>query len=500
MRVTNSMINKTSMKNMNTNKISVDALNTQMTTQKKINRPSEDPVIAIRALRLRSQLGEINQYYEKNIPDAESWLDLTSTALENMKTIVSEVYKQCVNGATDTLNEEDRDAILQNLQALRVQIYKEGNADNAGRTIFTGFKTSSQLTFERDEPDTSYEITEKMSFEDIQEKRYYSNQVTLPTDEAGVMQGVDLETEMPDEVVNFRMRLSYGSLTGTDGNTSDITLKYKGTNGQENTITATTRSYDQWMESGFEVGEDETLFIPETGEIVFGKNVSESLKGAKADISVEYSKTGFNEGEIRPEHYFDCTNYTDKNNVIEYKKENQEIAYTVSFNQTIVVNTQASDVFDASIGRDIDELTDTVKAAIAAHDKVKKLEEMKEQEQYSSPEMQAKLDEWLEAARKEATYMDDNMQKHYGKAVGDFQEYLDTISLAATDVGSKGDRLKLTKSRVSNQQMAFEKLKSTNEDRELSDIIIDFTAAYTAYQASLMASSKANQQTLLNYL
>ena len=81
MRVTNSMINKNSMKNMNTNKISVDALNTQMTTQKKINRPSEDPVIAIRALRLRSQLGEINQFYDKNIPVAESGLYLTSTAL-----------------------------------------------------------------------------------------------------------------------------------------------------------------------------------------------------------------------------------------------------------------------------------------------------------------------------------------------------------------------------------------------------------------------------------
>ena len=110
------------------------------------------------------------------------------------------------------------------------------------------------------------------------------------------------------------------------------------------------------------------------------------------------------------------------------------------------------------------------------------------------------MSQWLEAAEKEATYMDDNMQKLYGKAVGDFQGYLNDISLAATDVGSKGDRLKLTKSRVSNQQMSFEKLKSTNEDRELSDIIIDYTAAYTAYQASLMASSKANQQTLLNYI
>ena len=88
MRVTNSMINRNSMTNMNRNKVSVDAMNTQMTTQKKISRPSEDPVIAIRALRLRTNLSEINQYYTKNIPDAESWLELTETAIKNMKEIV----------------------------------------------------------------------------------------------------------------------------------------------------------------------------------------------------------------------------------------------------------------------------------------------------------------------------------------------------------------------------------------------------------------------------
>ena len=70
MRITNSMIRNNTSNNMSTNKGYVDTLNTQMSTQKKIDRPSDDPVIAIRALRLRSSLSEINQYYEKNIPDA----------------------------------------------------------------------------------------------------------------------------------------------------------------------------------------------------------------------------------------------------------------------------------------------------------------------------------------------------------------------------------------------------------------------------------------------
>lgn len=125
MRITNSMIRNNTSNNMSTNKGYVDTLNTQMSTQKKIDRPSDDPVIAIRALRLRSSLSEINQYYEKNIPDAESWLEVTETALKNMESILTDVYRQCVNGATDHLNESDRNTILTNLQKLREQVYAE---------------------------------------------------------------------------------------------------------------------------------------------------------------------------------------------------------------------------------------------------------------------------------------------------------------------------------------------------------------------------------------
>ena len=58
----------------------------------------------------------------------------------------------------------------------------------------------------------------------------------------------------------------------------------------------------------------------------------------------------------------------------------------------------------------------------------------------------------------------------------------------------------MIEARLSNQQLVTEELKSTNEDKEISDIIIEYTAAYNAYTASLMASSKINQQTLLNYI
>ena len=201
-----------------------------------------------------------------------------------------------------------------------------------------------------------------------------------------------------------------------------------------------------------------------------------------------------------------CGNITDAAKPVEYIKfENgkeiyQDINYVVAANQTLTVNTQASAVFDASIGRDVDAMIEAVKFAQDANNKVEELEKMQKMQEYSSDDCQAALEDWIAAAKKERDYADDNLQKLYNSYIGNFDDYLQKVNLANTDLGSKGQSLDLTKNRMANQQTTMEELKSTNEDRDLSEIIIDYTSAYTAYQASLQAAAKINQTTLLNYI
>ena len=145
MRITNNIILHNTSININGNKGNVDTLNNQMTSQKKIQRPSDDPVTAIRALRLRSTLSEIDQYYEKNIPDAESWLDVTETAITSMQEVIKTIRTQCEYGAQDSLTTDNRKTILTQLEKLRDKVYAEGNADYAGRTVFTGYRTNKKL-------------------------------------------------------------------------------------------------------------------------------------------------------------------------------------------------------------------------------------------------------------------------------------------------------------------------------------------------------------------
>ncbi len=535
MRITNNMMLRTTSSNINSNKLNVNTLNNQMSSQKKISRPSEDPVVAIRALRLRSNLSEINQYYEKNIPDAEAWLDVTETALNNMESILSDVRTQCVYGSTGTLKTEDRNTILTSLKKLREQLYAEGNTDYAGRTVFTGFRTNSKLTFMTDEK-VSYDIHQTFTLDDIEkEVRYFKGESKVPTgaeiDQTGTIE--ELERLSCD-----RIRFAYDDVeiasdaTGavdltkiqfTDGTTdANGNLVYQTLNGTEigdatDSVKPNVKVYgtlEEWKDSYANAGdfskgvaENDVIVIKETGEMLLGENVSNKIKSKELELKVDYTKNSFAKGELRPEYYFNCENVTDPANVINYVKYDgagdeiaQDINYVIAANQTLTVNTNACDVFNEAAGRDVDEMINAVQYAINAHDKIADIEEMLSLEEYASDEDQENLNKWLDAAKKEADYADDNLQKLYNSYIGKFDTYLTQVDLAITTVGSKGDQLELTENRMSNQQLTTEELKSSNEDRELSDIIIDYTAAYTAYQGSLQAASKISQNTLLNYI
>ena len=67
MRVTNKIIQNNTLYNINNSKVLQDKLETQISTKKTVTRPSDDPVVAIRSLRLRTNLNQVTQYYKKNI-------------------------------------------------------------------------------------------------------------------------------------------------------------------------------------------------------------------------------------------------------------------------------------------------------------------------------------------------------------------------------------------------------------------------------------------------
>lgn len=162
MRITTKMMQGNSLSNLNTNKSLQDRLTTQLSTLKKIVRPSDDPVIAIRSLRLNCSLTKTEQFYEKNSKDAKAWLKLTDDSIDSVSEILTSMRTYVEQGVNSEYDVTDRTAIASNLRSLANEIYSIGNADYEGRSIFTGYRTGRPLTFQKDAK-CKYSITQQLN-------------------------------------------------------------------------------------------------------------------------------------------------------------------------------------------------------------------------------------------------------------------------------------------------------------------------------------------------
>ena len=153
MRITNTMLVKDMLWNSNNNLVSMSKRQTELSTGKKIHRPSDDPVGITQVLKYKTDIREAEQY-KKNINDALGWLEVSESSLHNVKEILQRVRELTVQAANGTNTADDTKKIKVEIQELTKEIIVAGNATNAGRYIFSGLQTNEKLFNE----DGSYNI------------------------------------------------------------------------------------------------------------------------------------------------------------------------------------------------------------------------------------------------------------------------------------------------------------------------------------------------------
>ena len=500
MRITNKMMTNNALYNINNNKNLLSNLEQQYSSGKKITKPSDDPIVAVRALKFRTNLAELNQYYEKNIPDALAWMDVTESALNTVNSIITSMNTYCNQGANDYPTAEDRNAIATNLEQLRGQLYQEGNTNYAGRYVFSGYKTDTSLVFNEATTNLKYEITEPLEAESIDRISKIVNEVDIDAYDPDNLAAWD--KTVPSKIEAYRMKLSY-----TDVDDASIKFSYttkEGTtvnlNGTENAVPMlVTKSV---LDDGaYEPAAGTINFIPETGELILANDMYEILRTA-TDIKAEYVKDEFDINDLRPEHYFNCT-VTDTadpaKEPVTYTKEDQPIQYEVNFNQKLTINTQGSEAFTTGICRMIDEIINAVNDVKAVEDSMTEVDKMLEDTSISNAQ-RAKLEEIKEQLKSEFTLKTAVMTEAFQRGITTTEKEQEVLNVATADLGGRYKRLQLTESRLSDQQVDFEELLSQNEDADLVDTIIKYSAAETVYNSSLSAASKLVQTSLLDFL
>lgn len=522
MRITNKIIQSNSLSNINTNKTLEDKLNTQMATGKKITRPSDDPVIAIRALRLRSTLSDVTQYCDKNVEDADSWLKVTEDSINTMTSVLEDMYEQCNKGANQHLTTQNREIILESLKALRDEIYASGDADYAGRGIFTGYRTSVKLRFQSDEtiPYTITEQLDKSVMDDITYVKMDNGKNLIGAINSGNYTNIDYqieETDVGQETVH-RLRLSYSDL---DSDMVPVISYYDGssTGSAMKTIDVETISKYDTTNDPYQAVQKQTdaaaVFIPETGELILNDAAYQALSsvrdyGATEDIDeskicVTYKKSNWENGDLRPEHYFYCV--TDKGTPQEVVHnaeklnggEDQVISYDVGFNQEIRVNTLASECYTHAIGRDVDDLISILEQVGDVEAAVSSLESIVNDPNTRKADLEI-AEKSLAAANKALTFLEEKMQTAFESGMTKMQNHLNNTTLALTSVGTRSSKLELVKTRLSSQKTNFRDLVADNEQADTAEVATELASAKLAYEAALMATGKITGDSLMNYI
>ena len=288
MRITNNMMVSTSLSNLQKSLTLLNKYDTQVQTGKKISTASENPVIASKSLRYNTRLYEIEQY-KSNISEANSWLKSTDTTLSSTYSILKKMRELVQDCANETTTDTDRKQSLIELKELRAQLAQEANTNVAGRYLLSGFKTDTKVMFTENE-DITYNLKENLD---------YTNATEINANEEQTIKGYSLKLlykNLADDSVKIKIGDDIYPSVSTDG-TQNFEIKY----------------LNQSDDNAYNVPETITNngitthtihVIKDTGEIVFCENDYKSLN---QNLEVEYTKNRFEEGDLNPVHYLNCS-------------------------------------------------------------------------------------------------------------------------------------------------------------------------------------------------
>lgn len=463
MRITNSMISGGMLLNMNRNLTGVNNYYTQLSTGKRIQVPSDDPISSSRALKFRTNVAETEQYM-KNVSQGLSWMEVTEAAFTNVNNIMFSIRELSARGASDTLTYEDREKILKEISQLTDQIGLEMNATYGGRYVFSGYRTDQPPVIAEDDKDLSFTgITQHFEAGDVQKTLGYHRGAYDPStdksknDEVSVIKLAYTDLKVPIEFFD-----AAGNSLGT---AKPISIDDK----------------DAYKHGNY---------IIETGEYILHDNM-------KMPVSVTYNKEGFKKGELNPMIYFRCVDSTEgsatKGKVFnaDIAEQHQSLEYEFSVNTRVRINSNAPDVFT-------DKLYADLRAIVNVSDYMNGMSK----DQITDALREQGLDgEVLEdAVAKEMQYLQEAFQDRFSDMLSMMDKYISDVSVEYTDLGSRMNRLDLINTRLSDDLTNYTKLMSDNEDVNYAEAIMKLNSLESVYQASLKVSGSIMKLTLADFV
>jgi flagellar hook-associated protein 3 len=204
-------------------------LQTNMSTGRRINAPSDDPVGTVRDLNYRTELNDLTQW-QKNISQAKNWTNNYDTLLGDMKDFVSSAREIAVAMADGTYDAAARQASASEVDSIIDQILQMANSELEGRRVFGGNITQRKpftvsaagVLYSGDEGKIEFETESgQRSQVNFNGQEMFLKQLTTLGVDAELNVGIRSDTLLSDLHAGSGIDLAVGSFDVTDKNTGN---------------------------------------------------------------------------------------------------------------------------------------------------------------------------------------------------------------------------------------------------------------------------------------
>lgn len=141
MRVTQSMLSNNMLRHISQSYDRMGKTQEQLATGKKISRPSDDPVVAMKGMTYRTNLTEVEQY-KRNLSEAYNWMENSDAALDKATSVMQRIRELTVQASNGTLEDSQKEMIATEVGQLKEHLASIANTQVAGKYIFNGNNTT----------------------------------------------------------------------------------------------------------------------------------------------------------------------------------------------------------------------------------------------------------------------------------------------------------------------------------------------------------------------
>ncbi|MCL2048303.1 MAG: hypothetical protein FWG87_06205 [Defluviitaleaceae bacterium] len=483
MRITNSMIYGGAMNNIVRNARHLNNLVTQIETGKKTQRPSDDPLIASRALRYRTILSEAEQFI-RNAEQSMSWMEVSEAALNSILTgdsakpsPMSEIYTRLLQAADGTRELADVRAIVAELEQYFEQMYSvDMNQTYLGRYVFSGYHTNEPAVLRTDQPaERSFIIQQSFKASDIERTQaFYRPSLT----------------ELPKPVDANILKLPYTNVDFDFDSSGIATAPPVGITLADGTafhiITVDSTMENAYSPTDYIGGLPVIHHVHDTGELVISDAISDLIRDS-GGIDVTYEKNNFKTGELNPIVYFASTEITD-GEAHHYDTAGQNIQMEISPSSHITTNSHARDILTANLYADLRRLFDFANTLIASDPN--KVEE----------DVLARGGTLAEFLSDEQAMFKSIMHDRVNNMLKSIMEHASVAQREHTSLGSRMSRLETVWFRLEEDEIAYTELLSKNEDADLTNAIRRKEDSEIAFNKALNAIARTSQLALSDFI